>query len=98
MSFFAVLRLGFVALFLLLVMPTFVSAGLFPKSSLVKMIDAKGFREIMKLNVSNTRFSISMPQFIVGFLLSLVFLCLCSFNPSIFSPPPCFAFDPLISR
>ena len=46
------LRLG-VCLFLLLVqVPTFVSAGLFPKSSLVKMIDAKGFREIMKLNVS----------------------------------------------
>ena len=86
MSFFAVLRLGFVASFLLLVMPTFVSAGLFPKSSLVKMIDAKGFREIMKLNVSHARFSISMPQFIVEFLLSLVFLCLCSLQSFHFLP------------
>lgn len=36
---------------LLLLTPTFVRAGLFPKSSLVKMIDAKEFREVMKLNV-----------------------------------------------
>jgi len=40
-----------VQLFLLLLTPTFVHAGLFPKSSLVKMIDAKEFREVMKLNV-----------------------------------------------
>ena len=31
--------------------PTIVSAGIFPKDSLVKMIDSKGFREAMKENV-----------------------------------------------
>ena len=36
---------------ILLLAPTFVHAGLFPKSSLVKMIDAKEFKEVMKLNV-----------------------------------------------
>jgi hypothetical protein len=36
---------------ILLLTPTFVHAGLFPKDSLVKMIDAKEFKEVMKLNV-----------------------------------------------
>ena len=31
--------------------PNFVSAALFPKDSLVKMIDAKGFKKAMKENV-----------------------------------------------
>ena len=45
---FAILvQLGFILLFA----PSFVHAGIFPTSSLVKMIDAKEFKEIMKLNV-----------------------------------------------
>ena len=32
--------------------PVFVQAGLFPKDSLVKMIDARGFKKAMKQNVS----------------------------------------------
>lgn len=43
----ALVHLGFI----LLLVPKFVHAGLFPKSSLVKMIDAKEFKEVMKLNV-----------------------------------------------
>ncbi|KAI0091553.1 hypothetical protein BDY19DRAFT_931045 [Irpex rosettiformis] len=34
----------------LAIAPTFVSAGIFPKGSLVKMIDSKGYREAMKEN------------------------------------------------
>lgn len=33
--------------------PALVSAALFPKESLVKMIDAKGFKKAMKENVCN---------------------------------------------
>jgi hypothetical protein len=35
----------------LLLTPAFVSGALFPKNSLVKTIDAKEFRQVMKLNV-----------------------------------------------
>ena len=32
--------------------PVFVQAGLFPKDTLVKQIDARGFKKAMKQNVS----------------------------------------------
>jgi protein disulfide-isomerase A6 len=36
--------------------PAFVQAGLFPKDSLVKMIDAREFKKAMKQNVSSDGF------------------------------------------
>ena len=38
--------------FSLALIPTLVSAAIFPSNSIVKMLDEKGFRKAMKTNVS----------------------------------------------
>jgi protein disulfide-isomerase A6 len=51
------MRLSPLSISALVIVPSLVSASLYPKDSLVKMVDTRGFRNALKENVRDTTYS-----------------------------------------
>jgi protein disulfide-isomerase A6 len=51
------MRLPYLSILVLTLVPLLVSAALYPKDSFVKMVDTRGFRNALKENVCDTAYS-----------------------------------------